>query len=142
MAYFIFLKSLRSLGEFRKILMSKFLLNLVVQISKAFVYSKIQILFGNNCPQLSAHLTFRPSRGPFLFFPTGRFSLPFPLGLDLPASPAHHHGPTGYRSSSSSRTEAKHGVAISRPRAASTVAPTSPPEEKNSCIYFPFIPPH
>jgi hypothetical protein len=28
--------------------MSKFLLNLLVQISKAFVYSKIQILFGNN----------------------------------------------------------------------------------------------
>jgi hypothetical protein len=28
--------------------MSKFLLNLLVQISEAFVYSKIQILFGNN----------------------------------------------------------------------------------------------
>jgi hypothetical protein len=28
--------------------MSKFLLNLLVQISKAFVYSKIQILFGNH----------------------------------------------------------------------------------------------
>jgi hypothetical protein len=28
--------------------MSKFLINLLVQISKAFVYSKIQILFGNN----------------------------------------------------------------------------------------------
>jgi hypothetical protein len=51
--------------------MSKFLLNLLVQISKAFVYSKIQILFGNNSPQLLAHPAFRPSRGPFLFFPTG-----------------------------------------------------------------------
>jgi hypothetical protein len=28
--------------------MSKFLLNLLVQISKAFVYSKIQLLFGNH----------------------------------------------------------------------------------------------
>jgi hypothetical protein len=44
MAYYIFLKSLRSLEEFRKILMSKFLLNLLVQISKAAVNSKIQFL--------------------------------------------------------------------------------------------------
>jgi hypothetical protein len=28
--------------------MSKFLLNLLVQISKTFLYLKIQILFGNN----------------------------------------------------------------------------------------------
>jgi hypothetical protein len=42
MAYFIFLKYLWSLEEFRKkILMSKFLLNLLVQIFKALVYSKI-----------------------------------------------------------------------------------------------------
>jgi hypothetical protein len=70
--------------------MSKFLLNLLVQISKAFVYSKIQILFGNNYPQLSAHPAFRPSHGPFQFFlqpaapplPTG----PRPLGR--PSRPA------------------------------------------------------
>jgi hypothetical protein len=46
MAYFIFLKYLDSLKDFRKILMAKFLLNLLVQISKALVYSKIQFLFG------------------------------------------------------------------------------------------------
>jgi hypothetical protein len=46
MAYYIFLKSLRSLEEFRKILMPKFLLNLFLQISKALVNSKIQFLFG------------------------------------------------------------------------------------------------
>jgi hypothetical protein len=45
MAYFIFLKYLDSLEDFRKTLMSKFLLNLLVQISKAVVYSKIQFLF-------------------------------------------------------------------------------------------------
>jgi hypothetical protein len=45
MIYFIFLKYLRSLEEFGKILMSKFLLNLLVEISKALVYSKIQFLF-------------------------------------------------------------------------------------------------
>jgi hypothetical protein len=45
MTYYIFLKYLRSLEEFRKILMSKFLLNLLVQISKALIYSKIQFSF-------------------------------------------------------------------------------------------------
>jgi hypothetical protein len=44
MACYIFLKSLRSLEEFRKILMSKFLLNLLVQISKALINLKIQFL--------------------------------------------------------------------------------------------------
>jgi hypothetical protein len=44
MAYYIFLKSLRSLEEFRKIPTSKFLLNLLVQIFKALVNSKIQLL--------------------------------------------------------------------------------------------------
>jgi hypothetical protein len=48
MAYFIFLKYLRSLEEFRKILVSKFLLNLLVQISKALAYSKIQFLSEKN----------------------------------------------------------------------------------------------
>jgi hypothetical protein len=114
--------------------MSKFLLNLLVQISKAFVYSKIQILFKNNSPQLSAHPAFRPSRDPFFFFSTDRFSLPSTLGLGLSAGPAHHHGPTGHRSSSSFHTEAKHGAAAGRPRVASTLAPTPPPEEKNGDI--------
>jgi hypothetical protein len=85
--------------------MSKFLLNLLVQISKALVYSKNQILFGKEfSPSLSAHPAFRPS----LFFFTDRFSLPFPLGLGLPTGPAHPHGPTG-QLSSSSRTEEKNG---------------------------------
>jgi hypothetical protein len=82
--------------------MSKFLLNLLTQISKALVYSKNRILFGKEfSPSLSAYPAFRPS---LLFF-TDRFSLPFPLGLGLPAGPAHPHGPTDHLSSSS-RTEA------------------------------------
>jgi hypothetical protein len=68
--------------------MSKFLLNLLVQISKTFVYSKIQILFRNNSPQLSAHPVFRPSRGPFLFFPTGRSPSPHLASASQPAQPA------------------------------------------------------
>jgi hypothetical protein len=89
--------------------MSKFLLNLLLQISKAFVYSKIQILFGNNSSQISAHLAFRPSRGPFFFFfqpaapplPTG----PQPLGR--PSRPARRWRltrlPSFSRGSASSR---------------------------------------
>jgi hypothetical protein len=96
--------------------MSKFLLNLLGQISKDFVYSKIQILFGNNSPQLLAHPAFRPSRGPFFFF----FQL-----ANFPFPPQW---------ASASRTEAKHGAAAGRPRAASMVAPMPPPEEKNGRI--------
>jgi hypothetical protein len=36
---------------------------------------------------------FGPATAHSLFL-TGRFSLSFPLGLGLPADPAHHHGPT------------------------------------------------
>jgi hypothetical protein len=71
--------------------MLKFLLNLLVQISKAFVYSKIQILFRNNSPQLLAHPAFRPSRGPFSLF-LSIWLLPlFPLGFGLSAGPASPH---------------------------------------------------
>jgi hypothetical protein len=92
--------------------MSKFLLNLLVQISKALVYSKIKFYLEKNFP---GH--FRPIRpfGSVSFF-LGRFSLPFPLGLGLPAGPAHPHGPTGHLSSSSC-TEA--GCARCRRRPAS-----------------------
>jgi hypothetical protein len=68
--------------------MSKFLLNLLVQISKAFVYSKIQILFRNNSPQLSAHPAFRPSRGPFLFFSNRPIFPPLPTGPQPPGRPS------------------------------------------------------
>jgi hypothetical protein len=59
MAYYIFLKSSRSLEEFRKILMSKFLLNLL-QISKALVNSKIQFLIQKSFSLLSARPTLWP----------------------------------------------------------------------------------
>jgi hypothetical protein len=68
MAYCIFLKSLRSLGEFRKILVSKFLLNLLVQISKALINSKkIQFLIRNSFFLFTSH--FRPSWPYWLTWP-------------------------------------------------------------------------
>jgi hypothetical protein len=44
MSYFIFLKYLDSVEDFRKNPHTKSILNLLVQISKALVYSKIQFL--------------------------------------------------------------------------------------------------
>jgi hypothetical protein len=67
MACYIFLKSLRSLEEFRKILMSKFLLNLLVQISKALINLKIQFLiqkfffFAFGPADLAAHSVVGPA---------------------------------------------------------------------------------
>jgi hypothetical protein len=68
MAYSIFLKYLRSLEEFRKIFMSKSLLNLPVQISKALVNSKIKFLIQKNLSSslsgrlpLLAHSAFGPA---------------------------------------------------------------------------------
>jgi hypothetical protein len=55
--------------------MSKFLLNLLVQISKALVYSKIKFYSEKNfSPSLSAHPAFQPSHG--LFFFSQPFFLP------------------------------------------------------------------
>jgi hypothetical protein len=128
MAYFLFLKSLRSLGEFRK--------NPYVKIPPKSPCANFQSLCIFKNPKFYSEiilLSFRPiwPFGPAAahsFFPTGQFSLPSPLGLSLSADLAHHHGPTGQRSSSSSRIKAKHGAA------ASTVAPTPAPEEKKGRI--------
>jgi hypothetical protein len=102
--------------------MSKFLLNLLVQISKSLVYSKKS----NFIQKRIFPVTFSPSglSAQFFFFFTGRFSLPFPLGLGLLAGPAHPHGPPATFLL----------PPAGRPRAASTVAPTPPPEEKNGHI--------
>jgi hypothetical protein len=74
--------------------MSKFLLNLLLQISKALVYSKNQIFIRKRI-----FLHFRPNRPSGqpaqpqpTCFPTGRFPLS-PLGLSPSASPACHLGP-------------------------------------------------
>jgi hypothetical protein len=91
--------------------MSKFLLNLLVQISKALVYSKIKFYSEKNFSP--SHSAIRPF-GPVSFFLPADFSLPVPLALGLPTGPAHPHGPTGHLSSSS-RTEAKSARRRHRP---------------------------
>jgi hypothetical protein len=102
MAYFIFLKSLRSLGEFRKNPHVKIPPKSPCANFQSLGIFKIKFYSEKNfSPSLSA----RPAFWPCLFF-YWPISLPFPLGLGLPAGPAHLHGPTGHLSSSS-RTEAK-----------------------------------
>jgi hypothetical protein len=80
--------------------MSKFLLNLLLQIFKALVYSKIKLLFRKKIPHFRpnrpssqpAHPAFRPAMAHFFLF--NRLSPPLsPLGLGPLAGPAHPLGP-------------------------------------------------
>jgi hypothetical protein len=113
--------------------MSKFLLNLLVQISKAMVYSKINFYSEKYSP---GH--FRPTRpfGPIFFFFYRPIFLPSPTGPRPSGRPSPPHGPPAGLAhrmpSSSSRTDAgrTRRLAAGRPRAASPVTPTLPPEEK------------
>jgi hypothetical protein len=64
--------------------MSKFLVNLLLQISKALVNSKIQFLFGNSFP------CFRPGRphGPFGLWPSQPTGRAIPQGKIVSAGPS------------------------------------------------------
>jgi hypothetical protein len=76
--------------------MSKFPLNLLLQISKALLYSKIKFYSEKNFPHFRpnrpsnqlAHPDFQPSRSPFFPFQTA-VPPPSPQGLGLSAGPAH-----------------------------------------------------
>jgi hypothetical protein len=89
MLYYIFLKSLRSLEEFRKIPRSKSLLIFRVQISKALVNSKIQFLI-----RKSFYFTFGPAThtGPLGLWPSQPYwplfsRRPKPIGRPKPLGP-------------------------------------------------------
>jgi hypothetical protein len=92
--------------------MSKFLLNLLLQISKDLVYSKIKFYSEKNF-----FVTFGPAAAHFLFFSTSRFA-PFPLGLGLSAGPAHPHGPTDRLLPPPAPEPSEHDAAAGQPRAA------------------------
>jgi hypothetical protein len=86
--------------------MSKFLLNLLLQILKAMVYSKIKLLFRkeffphfrpNRPSSQPAHPTFWPSRGPFFSFQPTVPPLS-PLGLNLSPRSARPLGPADHAS--------------------------------------------
>jgi hypothetical protein len=88
MAYFIFLNSLRSLGEFRKNPHVKIPPKSPCTNFQSLGIFKNQILFGKD---FSRH--FRPSRGPFSFLFNRPFS-PLPIGPQPHGRPSSPHGPT------------------------------------------------
>jgi hypothetical protein len=114
MAYYIFLKSLRSLEEFRKNHHVKFQLNLLLQISKALLQSKINFLFGKEF-----FFTFGPER------PSGQS--PHPA-----SQPGHSPRPIPAcaASSSSLRSPAATPFPLSPPRGLHLSAPLSPPRRQ------------
>jgi hypothetical protein len=138
MAYYIFLKSLTSLEEFRKNPHVKIPPKSPCANFQSLGIFKNQILFRKKFSlSLSAHSAFRPS----LFFLPADFPSPPPLGLGLPAGPAHPHGPTGHLLPPPAPTLGAHGAAEGQPHAASTVAPTPPLEEKKTAASIPIISP-
>jgi hypothetical protein len=85
MAYYIFLKSLRSLEEFRKNPHVKIALNLLLHISKALINSKIQFLI-----QKSFFLAFGPANlaARSASGPASPPAAPSPRAEIIPASPS------------------------------------------------------
>jgi hypothetical protein len=120
--------------------MSKFLPNLLVQIFKVLVYSKIKFYSEKNFSSLSAQPAQQPAGPsrllaqlwPFPPFPTG----PRPLGR--PSSP---HGPTGHLLPPPASEPVAQGATTGRPCAAPTVDPDASTERKKWPHQSPFIPP-
>jgi hypothetical protein len=131
MAYFIFLKSLRSLGEFRKNTHVKIPPKSPCANFQSLGIFKNQILFRKEfSPSLSAHPAFRPS----LFFLPTDFSSPSHWASAFrPAHPTRMAQPATFLLPPAPKPSA-HGAAARRPRATSTVALTPPLKEKDGCI--------
>jgi hypothetical protein len=123
MAYFIFLKSLRSLGEFRKNHHVKIPPKSPCANFQSIGIFKNQILFRK---EFFRHFRpiwpFDPAAANFFFFSTDRFSPPSPLGLGLSTGPAHPHGPTGHPLLAPTPEPSTHSAA-GRPRTTPTVDP-------------------
>jgi hypothetical protein len=92
MAYFIFLNYLDSLKDFRKIPMSKFIINLLVQIFKVLPNSRIQIKIQNGFYLILAHPVSSAKQHSLAqeAFRPRRPSRPSPSTAQ--AGPSHHPG--------------------------------------------------
>jgi hypothetical protein len=123
--------------------MSKFLLNLLLQISKALVYSKTKFYSENNFPHFRPNWpSNQPAQPqPFFSFPTGRSPPPSLLGLGHLAGPAHltAQSATFFLLPHRSRSHKASPPAGLAPPPRST--PTPPSEEKKWPHQSPFIPP-
>jgi hypothetical protein len=118
--------------------MSKFFLNLLVQISKALVYSKIKFYSEKNFPR-----HFRPIRpfGPVSFFSNRLIFPPLPhwASASRPAQPTRMAQPaTFFFLPHRSRARLVPPASLTPPPGST---PTPPPEEKKMAASIPFIPP-
>jgi hypothetical protein len=116
--------------------MSKFLINLLLQISKDLVYSKIKLLFGKEIfltfgpisPTASRPIRpFGPAMAHFFSFQP---AIPPPLGLSLSAGPAHPHGPTGRLLPPPAPEPSAQDAATGQPRAAPRSTPMTSTRRK------------
>jgi hypothetical protein len=132
MTYFIFLKSLKSLEEFRKNPHVKIPPKSPCANFQSLSILKNQILFGKEfSPSLSAHPAFRPSVS---FFLPADFPSPSHWASAFrPAQPTRMAQPATFLLPPAPKPSV-HGAAAGRPCAASTVTPTAPSEEKNGRI--------
>jgi hypothetical protein len=142
MAYFIFLKSLRSLGEFRKNPHVKIPPKSPSANFQSLGIFKNQTLFGK---EFSRHFQpiqpFGPAAAHFFSFQPAIFlPPPSPLGLGLSASPAHPHGPTGHLLLPPAPEASAYGAA-DRPRAAPTIDLDASTGRKKRPHQSRFIPP-
>jgi hypothetical protein len=129
--------------------MSKFLLNLLLQISKALVNSKIQSLIQKFFSLLSARLTLRPTRSSAQLAPAGLSS---PAGRSPQAGPSHSARARRWRNCRSVLSPLIHAFCLGAFSLSSAdawvpcvspVFPTAPvdPGQKSSDIAEPLQPP-
>jgi hypothetical protein len=129
--------------------MSKFLLNLLVQICKALIYSKIKFYSEKNFPHFwpnqpssqPAHSDFRPSRSTLFSLSNRPSPPPLPTGPRPLGRPSSPHGPTGHLLPPPAPEPIAQGAAAGRPHAAPTVDPDASTERKKWPHQSPFIPP-
>jgi hypothetical protein len=132
MAYFIFFKSLRSLGEFRKIPHVKIPpKSPCANFQSLAIFKKLNFIRKRIFP-----VTFGPSglSAQSLLFLLANFPSPSHWASAFqPAQPTRTAHPITVLLPPAPKPGA-HGGAAGRPRAASPVAPTPPPDEKNGRI--------
>jgi hypothetical protein len=123
--------------------MSKFFLNLLVQISKALVYSKIKFYSEKNFPHFRPN---RPSSQPahpdFFSFPSGHFPPPLPTRPRPLGRPGSPHGPTGHLLPPPVPEPNAQGTTAGQPHAAPIIDPDAlHRKKKKRPRQSPFIPP-
>jgi hypothetical protein len=144
MAYFIFLKYLRSLEEFMKNPHRKIPPKSPFANFQSLAIFKNQILFRKEFSSHSAqrpssqqaHLEFRPSRSPFFPFQPA-VAPPLPTGPRPLGRPSSSHSPTGHLLPPPAPEPNAQGATTGRPRATPTVDPDALHQKKKTDASIP-----